>query len=146
MALRKLQVDARNVYHASGAERWAYFLRHAERSTETEIRILFPDQEIVEAAGVLEMMSHTPAQRMHYDARLKLLRDEESRLRGARQEGLEQGRQEGLQKGVIVGRILVLPQLLSLRQWTEEEFGHSSISQLTELDDRLQREFRARKG
>ena len=148
LELSKLQVDARNVYHATAAERWAYFLRHAERLTEVEIRRLFPDPEIVEAAGVLEMISKTPTQRMLYDARLKLLRDEESRLRGARQEGLqegleqglEKGLQQGLEKGVIVGRILLLQEWLRIRQWTEDEFGHCSIPQLKALEEQLLRE------
>ncbi len=74
------------------AECWAYFLRYAEQLTQREISGLFPDQEILEAAGVLEMIAQTPEQRLLYNARLKLRRDEESRPRGARQEGIPEGR------------------------------------------------------
>jgi predicted transposase/invertase (TIGR01784 family) len=60
LELSKLRVSAENVYNSSPAERWAYFLRNAEQLTQDEIRRLFPDEEIVEAAGVLEMISQTP--------------------------------------------------------------------------------------
>jgi len=60
LELSKLLVTAENVYYASPAERWAYFLKNAEQLTQDEIVRLFPDQEIAEAAGVLEMISRTP--------------------------------------------------------------------------------------
>lgn len=76
---------------ASPAERWGYFLLHADQWTSDEVRRLFPEPEFIEADGVLEMISRTPAQRLLYDAREKALRDEASRLNYARAEGLDRG-------------------------------------------------------
>ena len=90
---------AENVYNSLPAERWSYFLRNAEQLSQTEIRRLFPDEEIVEAAGLLEMISQTPEQRLRYNARLKFQRDEEARVLKARE--------DGLREGVVVGRIAI---------------------------------------
>jgi hypothetical protein len=87
LQLKNLLVTANNVYHALPAERWAYFLQNADQLTSAEIRRLFPDAEIAEAAGVLEMISQTPEQLLLYNARLKFQRDEEARLRKAQQDG-----------------------------------------------------------
>ena len=73
---------------------------------------------------------------MLYDSRVKLQRDEESRLRGAHQAG----RQEGL----IAGRILLLQQLLDVPQWRDDEFARCSPGELQELEEKLQRELQAR--
>ena len=132
LELSKLRVTAQNVYNASPAERWAYFLRNAEQMTKSDISRLFPDEEIAEAAGVLEMISQTPEQRLLYNARLKFQRDEESRLLEARQEG------------AIVGRIHLLQELLGLRQWTVDEFAGCNASQLVELEDQLKQQLRSR--
>ena len=75
LELPKLCVTEETVHDATPAERWAYFLRHAERLTSHEINRMFPDQEIAEAAGVLEMISRTPEQTRLYNARLKYQRD-----------------------------------------------------------------------
>lgn len=88
-----------NVYHALPAERWAYFLQNADSLTTEEIRRLFPDEEIVEAAGVLEMISQTPEQLMLYNARLKFQRDEVAKIRKAE----EDGRLEGFREGEMIG-------------------------------------------
>ena len=108
--------------------------------TKSDISRLFPDEEIAEAAGVLEMISQTPEQRLLYNARLKFQRDEESRLLEARENGIQVGRQEG----VIVGRVLVLQELLGLRQWTMDEFAGCNASQLAELEDQLKQQLRSR--
>lgn len=125
LELPKLQVTAKNVYYARSAERWAFFLGHAEHLTDEDVGRLFPDQEIVEAAGVLKMISQTPERRVFYNARLKFQRDEESRLRRARQEGLEQGREQG----VLVGRILILEQLLKLPESSVDKLAACDASQ-----------------
>ncbi len=160
LELSKLRVSAENVYNSSPAERWAYFLRNAERLTQDEIRRLFPDEEIAEAAGVLEMISQTPEQRVLYNARLKFQRDEEARVLKAREDGLREGRQEGRQEGIregevkgrqegrqegfLAGRIVVLQELLGIDRSTDEELAGYDETQLNDLAEQLQRELRAR--
>ena len=132
LQLNKLRATAENVYHAIPAERWAYFLQNADKLTSGEIRRLFPDKEISEAAGVLEMISKSPEQLMLYNARLKVQRDEVARILQARQEG----RQEG--------RITLLLELLGLRPFTAEEFSRCDAAQLNSMAEQLQQQLRAR--
>ena len=140
LELSKLQVTAHNVYHALPAERWAYFLRNAERLTQSEVSQLIPDEEIAEAAGVLEMISQTPAQRLLYDARLKFQRDEESKLRQARQEGEARGEA----RGVKIGRIITCQDLLGMRSSTMEELAVYDETQLNDMAEQLQKQLRSR--
>ncbi len=152
LELSKLRVSAENVYNSSPAERWAYFLKNAERLTQDEIRRLFPDDEIAEAAGVLEMISQTPEQRLLYNARLKFQRDEEARVLKAREDGLRDGRQEGIregelkgrQEGFLAGRIVMLQELLGIDRSTNEELASYGETQLNDLAEQLQRQLRAR--
>ncbi len=152
LQLNNLQVTAENVYNASPAERWAWFLLNADKLTSAEIRRLFPDQEILEAAGVLEMISKTPEQMMLYNARLKMQLDNEARLYHAREEGLkeglkegrEEGREEGLEKGEQIGRIKAMREVLGLRPFTAEEFAGCDAAQLASLADQLQQQLRDR--
>ena len=160
LQLKNLRVTADNVYYALPAERWAYFLRNADQLTSAEIHRLFPDAEIAEAAGVLEMISQTPEQLLLYNARLKFQRDEEARLRKAQQDGrLEgfregeivgaaRGRQEGEEigktRGLKLGRITLLQELLGLRSSTAEEFAGYDEAQLNDMAEQLQQQLRSR--
>ena len=134
------------MYHASPVERWAFFLVNAEHLSEADVGRLFPDEEIAEAAGVLSMIHQTPEARMRYDARLKFQRDEESRLRRAKQEGLaegiERGIEQGIERGHLCGRISVLQQLLGLPESTVEQFTELTVLQLRELECTLQQQLR----
>ena len=168
LQLNNLRVTAENVYYALPAERWAYFLQHADKLTSGEVCRLFPDDAIAEAAGVLEMISRTPEQLMLYNARLKFQLDAEARLLYAReegevrgeargrqeglQEGLQEGRQEGRQegkeigeaRGLKLGRITLLQELLGICLSTVQEFAGYDDSQLTEMADKLQQQLRTR--
>jgi hypothetical protein len=61
------------------------------------------------------MISRTPDQRRHYDARLKWELDENSRIQTAFEEGEIKGREEG----EVVGKNRMLQDLLSLPQLTD---------------------------
>jgi predicted transposase/invertase (TIGR01784 family) len=140
LQLNHLQVTAENVYDASPAERWAFFLQNADKLNSTEISRLFQDQEFSEAAGVLEMISRTPEQLMAYNARLKFQRDEVARILQARLEG----RQEGEEIGEARGRIVILQELLGQRVWTPEDFAKCEAAELIALANQLQQQLRAR--
>ncbi len=148
LQLNNLHVTAANVYHALPAERWAYFLQNADQLTPAEIRRVFPDDEIAEAAGVLEMISQTPEQLQFYNARLKFQRDEEARLRKAEEDGRLQGFREGEMigeaRGLKLGRITLLQELLGIGPSTAEEFAGFDESQIKELEERLQHQLRSR--
>jgi hypothetical protein len=140
LQLNHLQVTAENVYDATPAERWAYFLQNAEKLTPAEIRRLFPDQEFFEAAGVLEMISKTPEQLLAYNARLKFQRDEAARMEQAALDGEARGEA----RGVEIGRISLLQELLGQHIWSAEEFAACDASQLSAMADQLQQQLRAR--
>ena len=76
-------------------EAWVYFLRQAPYLTADQVADRLGSPTFVEAAGVLEMIARTPKERDLYEARLKLQRDEEARLRHAREQGLQQGHLAG---------------------------------------------------
>ena len=152
LQLNNLRVTAENVYHALPAERWAYFLQNADKLTPEEIPRIFPDEEMAEAAGVLEMISQTPEQLMFYNARLKFQRDEEGRLALARQEGEARGRQKGEEigeargeaRGLKLGRITLLQELLGNRQSTVEELAGFDEAELHDMAEQLQHQLRSR--
>jgi len=148
LQLNHLQVTAENVYDATPAERWAYFLQNADKLTPAEIRRLFPDQEFSEAAGVLEMISKTPEQLLAYNARLKFQRDEAARMEQATLEGEARGEARGVEigetRGREIGRISLLQDLLGQRIWSAEEFAACDATQLNAMADQLQQQLRAR--
>jgi hypothetical protein len=148
------------VYHASGIERWAWFLCNADRLTLEDIPRLFPDPEFVEAAGILAMIAQTQEELIAYHARLKAQRDESGRILQAkldgRQEALEQaeamaaereargtalGEARGIAlgeaRGELRGQITLLQWLLKEPVWTEQEFAVCNEATLRELADAL---------
>ncbi len=96
-------------------EMWVYFLRWASELTAQQLGDRLGDEVFAEAAGVLEMIARSPRERELYEARLKMQRDEQSRIAAAKDQGhaagLEKGREEGLEKGCLVGRIQLLENL-----------------------------------
>ena len=149
LELTKLRVERENLGQAAPAERWAYFLLHAETMSEPEILKFFREPEFVEAAGVLEMINQTPEQLQEYRARMKFQMDEIARFDYARlegrQEGLQEGRQEGRQEGEFIGQISVLQSILGISKPTREELLVSSLSELTAIVRQLQQQLADRK-
>ena len=156
LELPKLRVTVKNVRQASPIEQWGFFLQNAQNLTRHDVARLFPDHEFSEAAGVLQMIARTPEQLALYDARLKFQRDEAAKLEGARlegkQEGKEEGREEGreegekkgLRKGELLGRILVLRELLEVQPLTRAELAAFSEDELSAMADDLQSQLRHR--
>ena len=140
LELSKLNVSTQDVYHATPIERRAYFLRNAELLSIDEISKLFPDREITEAAGVLEMISQTPDQRWLYNARLKAQLDDAARMEYA----CDVGREEGIKRGELFGRIKLCRELLNVPELTPEELTGLDLCQLNEQVEQLQQQLRTR--
>jgi len=93
------------------------------------------------------MISRTTDERQYYEARQKFLLDEEARMIGARNEGIEQGiargRREGIEQGTLAGKIQLLQQLLGDDETVTPELTRLPVTelsvQLTQLQDRLRR-------
>jgi predicted transposase YdaD len=94
------------------------------------------------------MISRTPDQRRHYDARLKWELDENTRIQTAFEEGEIKGREEGelkgREEGELFGKIRMLQNLLSLPQSTDDALHPSSRTDLETLVTELQAQLRKR--
>ena len=96
------------------------------------------------------MISRTPDQRRHYDARLKWELDENTRIQTAfeegelkgREEGEIKGREEGREEGELFGKIRMLQNLLSLPQSTDDVLRPRSRIELESLVTELQAQLR----
>jgi len=95
----------------SKLDQWFCFLKMAADRNVRELAQLLGDDVFEEAAGVLEMISQSPEDRLFYEARLRYLQNEEARLvaaledarKEARKEGREEGRAEGIEQGMEKG-------------------------------------------
>ena len=125
-------------------ERWAYFLQHATQMTIAEIGELLPEPAFVEAGGVLDMISKTPEERLHYELRVKAMRDQKSNVEAAREEGREKGREEGREEGKWLGQIQLLQQLLGDSVSTSDELGKWDLDRLKRTAESLQTRLRGR--
>jgi hypothetical protein len=129
-------------------ERWAYFLRHADRYSAAELRDILSEAAFTEAIGVLEMIARNPEQRLAYDARLKFQRDEAARLEFARLEGerigREQGQVVGREEGALIGKIQLLEELLFLPPSDEQSLAAMDQEKLAARVEALQRQLRER--
>jgi predicted transposase/invertase (TIGR01784 family) len=137
-----------NVQIADPRDQWMHFFRRAEGSTVEELLDRLPDPVFKRAVGVLEMISRTPDQRRHYDARLKWELDENTRIQTAFEEGELKGREEGelkgREEGELFGKIRMLQNLLSLPRSTDDALHPSSRTELETLATELQAQLRKR--
>ena len=88
------------------------------------------------------MISHTPQERELYEARLKLERDEATRLLGAR----EEGREEGERIGKLIGVVQTLQQLLGIEVSPSDKLRAQSEENLSLLVETLQSRLRDREA
>jgi predicted transposase/invertase (TIGR01784 family) len=162
--LSKLRADEHNMKSVRPLERWAYFLRHADRYSAAELRDILSEAAFTEAIGVLEMIARNPEQRLAYDARLKFQRDEAARLEFARlegermgreqgeavgremgrEEGREEGREVGREEGALIGKIQLLEELLSLPLSDDHSLAKLNPQELAARVESLQRMLRER--
>jgi Trk K+ transport system NAD-binding subunit len=120
---------------ADPRDQWMYFFRRAEGSTVEELLERLPDPVFKRAVGVLEMISRTPDQRRHYDARLKWELDENTRIQTAFEEGEALGRIE---------LIRTLENLLQMQISSDAELRGKSIAELRQQAQYLQELIRNR--
>lgn len=125
-------------------DRWLYFLRNSEDYDSSSLPTsLAAVPEIQQATGTLTMVAHTPTERELYEAELKALRDERSRLSTAFDKGVESGRLEGRRSGEIaacqenlvqLGELIVGPLTATQRQRILET---DNLDQLKEFLSRI---------
>jgi len=121
-------------------EQWSYFFRRSQHLTIEELTSRLPHPVFTEAAKVLEMISRTPEDRALYEARLKLQRDEQSRLEAAE----ARGRAEGRAQGELIGKIQLLQGILNEPEQSSDELMTLSEEELNTLLTSLQKRLRSR--
>src|SRR5712671_5084643 len=80
---------------AGALDAWLFFLRHGARLESTSLPAALQRPAIQRAMEELIVLSQNDLERERYLARVKVQRDELSRLHSAREEGLEQGLERG---------------------------------------------------
>ena len=125
-------------------EKWAFFFQQAVSLTRQQLVDRLGDDAFAEAAGVLEMIARSPKERELYEARLKLQRDEQSRIDAARDQSRAEGKAEGKAEGRVLGRIQLLQQLLGLPESPDDALECLPPDQLAALEGDLQRQMRER--
>jgi predicted transposase/invertase (TIGR01784 family) len=128
-----------NVQIADPRDQWMYFFRRAEGSTVEELLDRLPDPVFKRAVGVLEMISRTPDQRRHYDARLKWELDENTRIQSAFEEGEIKGREEG-----EIKLIQTLQEILGGPVSDAAVFQGRSLEQLRVMTEELRKKIQRR--
>jgi len=98
-----------------------------------------PDPVFKRAVGVLEMISRTPDQRRHYDARLKWELDENTRIQTAFEEGEARG-----ETRVRIELIRTLENLLQMQTSSDAELRGKSVEELRQRAQYLQELIRNR--
>ncbi|RDD34704.1 Transposase [Wolbachia endosymbiont of Cylisticus convexus] len=106
---------------SSIVEKWVYFFRYADETSEEELeRIIGSDLIIKRAYEELNRFNWSEKEFIAYEQEIKRIRDEQAvlaqKLDDAKHEGRQEGRQEGIQighqKGKIEGKIEVAKNLL----------------------------------
>ena len=114
---------------APPVDQWAYFLKNAGNLSRRQIEEQLPDPEFAVAAGVLEMIAKSDRERMLYEARLKLHRDETGRMKQA----LEVTKAEGRAEGRAEGELRICQRILGIPESTDEDLARMEPAEIARL-------------
>lgn len=117
-------------------EKWIWFLRAGESMDAESIPPTLEDPAINKAMKELTVFSQTEMQRERYEARLKAVRDEQSRIEYATRTGLEQGE--------WTGRIKQCEELLGRPTTDDDELRQLTLDQLRDRKEELEQELQSR--
>ncbi len=148
LELPKFDRSKSEISACSAIEKWLYFLKHAEHAEAGDLIQKLGDPEFEEAVGVLDMISRSSEERQFYEARMKVLHDEEARMIAAKMQGIEQGIEQGLEKGreegEVLGQIKVYQQLLGVQESPSFELRRMSLTELSTMVADLKQQLRDR--
>lgn len=142
LELPKFTPVSDNIAELSRLKRWLYFLRRAPDMDPNELAQKLVDSEYLEAIEILQMISRSPEDRELYEARMKVLHDEEARLVAADQAG----EARGIEKGTLIGKIQLLQQLLGEPEHAVDELSALGKQRLEEMLVEMQQRLRSRKA
>ena len=127
LELPKFQQTASQL--AQPLDAWLYFLRHAEELDTEDLPPALRTAEILRAMEELTVISQNDLERERYLARVKVERDELSRLHSAREEGK------------LIGTIQLCQRLLKRPLTPHQDLLALSLAELQQLAQRLEQEF-----
>ncbi len=93
---------------ASVLQQWCYWIKYSHEHTEDELCALLPGLAFLHATQELKEIQDVTEERQMYDSREKAVRDLESGLLDARDEGLEKGLEKGREEGREEGEIKLI--------------------------------------
>jgi predicted transposase/invertase (TIGR01784 family) len=131
MELAKLEgAVEKPVAELTTAERWGIFFRYlTDKGRRAKINEILEQEEGIAMAGkALLTISKDEVERARLLSELKYELDTQSKLEGARREGLRQGLQEGLEKGLQEGRLEIARNLKNLGVATEQIAASTGLS------------------
>ena len=83
--------------------------------------------------NTLETLSADEETRRLAEMREKALRNKNSELFAAKEEGREEGREEGIEKGTLIGKILILQRIAKCQMSSQEVLAMKSMSELEQI-------------
>ena len=127
---------------ADPLDAWCYFLVHGADLDPDNLPDALRKPAMQRAMEVLNMMSQTELERERYQTRVKVARDERSRLRDSRELELK-AREEGIKEGIkegAVDRIHLLQRMLRLPMTPRTELLTQSLDALRTIADALEKQ------
>ena len=125
---------------------------HAHEYEADELLKLFPEEAFQAATRAIIQIAEKTEDKAMYDAREKANRDFQTAINSALQDGKLEGEQKGMligeekgrQEGELIGRIVILQELLEIPEPTRDELSAFEMTQLAELAERLRLQLRSR--
>ncbi|CAN2042669.1 transposase [Candidatus Magnetomoraceae bacterium gMMP-15] len=102
---------------------WLYFLKHADKEGDKNMRTHYTNPSIHKAFNILEGLSSDEEVRIHAQMRERALRDELSMLASARREGEKIGIEKGEKIGEKKSRKAIAKNLLLIEQLSIDEIA-----------------------
>jgi predicted transposase/invertase (TIGR01784 family) len=125
---------------ASVLECWLFWLLHAHEYESADLLKLFPQAAFQQATRTITQISEKTEDKAMYDAREKAIRDYQTAINSA----LREGRVEGERQGTLMGKIVILQDVLGVAQTDTETLRGMSAEELEALAADLQQSVRGR--
>ncbi|MBM4075179.1 MAG: hypothetical protein FJ267_06005, partial [Planctomycetes bacterium] len=140
LELRLFKLTEAELSGVSNKDRWLFWLLHAHEYDRERLLELFPEIAFQQATKTISAISEKEEDKIMYDAREKFVRDTQTAINAARDEGEARGEA----RGRLHGRITVLQQLAGLPEFSVEEFARYDEAGLKQLEAELQQQLRGR--
>jgi predicted transposase/invertase (TIGR01784 family) len=86
-------------------DKWTYFFKHADETSEEELAQLIGNDLIIEKAyNELNSLTWNDAERLTYEQNQKYEWDHQAQMEQKYDEGMEKGVEKGIEKGIEIGR------------------------------------------